>query len=101
MDGFTGSLLAIVNVAVRDPVAIGRNVTETVHVALTASDDPHVFVNGNSLAFAPVTSTLEMARGAVPAFESVTVWLALVVLSACPTKKSDVLFTPATGAIPT
>jgi hypothetical protein len=72
--------------AVRVPAALGVKVVEIVQAALTASVEGlngHVFVWAKSPAFAPLTPTLEIVKGAVPELVSVTDCAALVVPVSC------------------
>ena len=77
------ALSVIVTEAVRLPVADGVNVTLMEQFAFTASVAllaGQVLVCAKSLAFVPVTAMLEIVRGAVPEFVSVTLCAELVVV---------------------
>ena len=66
------ALSAMLSEADAAPVAVGWKVTEIVQEALAASDVPQVLVCEKAAALAPVKETLEIVRGAVPVFLSVT-----------------------------
>jgi hypothetical protein len=55
-----------VTAAVRDPFAVGLNVTLIVHLAPDATLDPQLFVWAKSLALAPVSAMLEMVSAPSP-----------------------------------
>jgi hypothetical protein len=65
-------LSVTVNVAVREPVAVGVNVTLMVQLELAASDVPQLFDWAKSPLLVPVMAMLEMLRLAVPVLDSVT-----------------------------
>src|ERR671922_206531 len=65
----------------RLPAADGLKVTEIVQLAATASEVPQVLVWLKSAALAPVIATAVMDSAAVPEFETVMVWAALLVLT--------------------
>ena len=70
-----GLLLALsvtVNVALRDPVAVGVNVTLIVQFPPAATLDPQVLVCPKSPELVPVKPTLVMVKAAPLGFESVT-----------------------------
>lgn len=67
----------MVNVPLRDPVAVGLKPTVTVQVAEAAKLVPQVFVSLKS----PVAARLVMLSPTVPVFVRVTFWLAPLVLS--------------------
>jgi hypothetical protein len=72
--------------AERLPVAAGVNVTETVHVALTASVAGaigQVLVWAKSAAFVPVIAMPLIESGDVPELWTVSVWDVLVVPTRC------------------
>ena len=71
-------LSVMVSVAAAGPVAEGVKVTEMVQLLLAARLARHVKVSANSDAFGPLMLILLMVNVAVPVFESVTVWGALV-----------------------
>jgi hypothetical protein len=83
--GLFVALLVMVSVPVREPDAVGRKLTFTVHDAPAAMDDPHVLLCRKS----PLTEIPETAAAAVPVLLTDTAWLALVVLSAWVAKVSD------------
>ncbi len=70
------------NVPVRVPSAVGRNVTLIEHLAPAASEPPQVLVSAKS----PLAEMLVIVKVALPLFVSVTVWAALVVPTAWPGK---------------
>jgi hypothetical protein len=76
--GELGALSARVNAAVKDPAAVGENVTEKVQLALIASDAPQVVVCANTLEFAPLRAKLVKLSAAFPVFVRVTVCATLV-----------------------
>src|SRR2546421_46789 len=65
--------------AERVPDAAGVKLTEIVQLPPAATLVPHVLDCLISDALVPVTQILVIVRAAVPAFESVIVWAALVV----------------------
>ena len=67
--------------AVREPVALGVNVTLMVQFAPVARVAPHEFVNAKFEAFVPVREMLVIVILAVPLLVNVTVLGLLVVLS--------------------
>jgi hypothetical protein len=79
--GVPGALSAMSRLAVRVPVALGENVTDTVQLDADAIVAPvHVSADlVKSAAFAPDRVTLLTISGAVPVFWTVTVCAALVV----------------------
>ena len=76
--GLFVALLVTVRLPVRVPDAVGVNVTLTVQEPPAAIDVPQLLVCAKS----PVAATLETDAAAVPVLVTVTVWAALVVLSA-------------------
>lgn len=81
--GLPDALSVMVTEAVRLPVADGVNVTLIEQFAFTASVAllaGQVLVCAKSLLFVPVTEMLEIVRGAVPEFVSVTLCAELVVV---------------------
>jgi hypothetical protein len=93
--GLPVALSVIVTAPVRPPAAVGVNVTLMVQEAPAASEVPQAFVCAKS----PVATMPEIASGAVPVLESVTVWAAEVVPTSCPVKVSDVGESAAVGAV--
>ena len=67
----------------RVPASAGVKVTEIVQFAPAATPLPHVLVWLKSDGLVPVTPMLVIERSAVPAFETMIVWAALVVPSFC------------------
>jgi hypothetical protein len=65
--------------AERAPTNAGAKVTEMVQFAPAATLLPHVLVWWKSDALVPVTAMLVIVKAAVPGFERVIVWAALVV----------------------
>ena len=63
----------------RAPTTDGVKVTEIVQLAAAAKLVPQVLVCWKSDALVPVAAMLVIDRAALPAFESVMVWAALVV----------------------
>ena len=73
------------------PVAVGLNSSETVQVALTASDVPQVSADlMNEVALVPVRVSEVRVRAAVPVFLMVTVWAAVVLPTVVEAKVSEV-----------
>ena len=75
------ALSAMATEANRLPAADGLKVTETVQLAPAATLTPQVLVWLKSAALVPVTATLVMDSAALPEFETVIVWAALIVLT--------------------
>ena len=73
-----GALSAIVIEAVRAPSPSGENVTVIVQLALAGYGPLHALVIAKSLAFAPVSSTVEICKAAAPELVRVTVCGGLV-----------------------
>jgi hypothetical protein len=65
--------------AVRAPLADGAKVTLMVQLAPEATELPQVLDWAKSLAFVPVTDTLEIVKAALPELLTVTAWAALAV----------------------
>ena len=65
--------------ALRDPVAVGVNVTLTWHCAPAAKVPPHVLILAKSPWLAPVIATCEIFKARRPAFVRVTTRAALLV----------------------
>jgi hypothetical protein len=63
----------------RAPTSAGVNVTDIVQLARAARLFPQVSISLKSVAFVPVTVMLVRLTVAVPGFETVSVWAALVV----------------------
>jgi hypothetical protein len=101
--GLSPASSPMLTLAVLDPVAVGANRTEIVHVAFTASvaglsgQSP---VCSKSLASAPTTAMPVMARAAVPEFLSVAVCTALVVPTTCGANANEVGVRATAGAVP-
>lgn len=70
------ALSARLSEAVFVPAMVGLKVTEMVHDALTASDEPQVLVCEYEAELLPVKETLAIVRAAVPVFLSVTAFTA-------------------------
>src|ERR1035437_7464837 len=88
-----GLLLAVsftFKVAVRVPVACGVNFTERVHLPLAATVVPQVLVWAKSLGSVPVKVMLLMVNAVDRLLVNVTVLAALVVLTGCAAKVSEV-----------
>jgi hypothetical protein len=79
--GLPVALSATDSDALRAPVAAGLKVTLMVQFAPAAKLVPQVLVCAKSAGFVPVNEMLLIANAAVPVFESVTVFAALVVLT--------------------
>ena len=77
--GLPVALSVAATVAVRVPEAAGVNVTLIVQLAPAATDVPHVLLSAKSPPLVPVTAILVMLKAALPVFESVIAWAALVV----------------------
>jgi hypothetical protein len=88
------------SVALRDPIAAGLNLTETVQVAAAASDPVQVLVKVKSPELAPEIVKLLKTSVAVPVFVAVTVSGLLVVLIFCVAKVSDAGDQDIPGAVP-
>ena len=73
------ALSATLTLAVRAPVAVGVNVTVIAQFAPVARLLPQVFVWLKSPLLVPVTVMPVMLNAAVPAFDSVTDWVVLLV----------------------
>ena len=73
------ALSVIATEADRLPVAEGVKVAEIVQLAPAASEVPQVLLWLKSAALVPVIATPAMDSAAVPEFETVIVWAALVV----------------------
>ena len=69
----------MVSVAVRDPAAVGVNVTLTAQFTPARNELPQVFVCAKSPELVPVRERLEMARVTIPVFVRVRVWTGLAV----------------------
>lgn len=67
----------IVSEAERAPLAVGVKVTLIVHIFPAAMELPQVLLWAKSLAFVPVTATLEMLRLPLPLLVTLTVWAVL------------------------
>ena len=80
--GLLASLSETLSVAVTEPVAVGVNVTLIVQLAPAARDDGHAFVCAKDDAPPPVMLTATPATNTALLFFSVTVFAALVVLTA-------------------
>lgn len=78
--GLPAALSMKVIAPVRDPVAVGVNVTLIVQLPPTTTVLPQVFVCPKS----PLAAILEMMSAAVPVLFSVSVWAALVVPTGVP-----------------
>ena len=76
--GLPAASSATERVAVRAPPPLGVNVTLIVQLAPAARVAPHVVVFAKLFAFVPEIEIPEMAIGALPVFESVTVRAVLV-----------------------
>lgn len=70
------------NVAVRESLMVGRNLTLIVQLEPAARLVPHVLVCEKLEAFVPPIAILLIVSAAVPVFDNVTVLAALVVLMA-------------------
>jgi hypothetical protein len=70
--GADGGLSVIVTQAVRDPAAVGVNVTLTVQEAFSASEAGQLLVCSKSPEFAPVIVMLEMPSVLGPLLVTVT-----------------------------
>jgi hypothetical protein len=88
------------SVALRDPVAAGLNLTETVQVVPAASDPVQVLVKLKSPGLAPEIVKPLKTNVAVPVFVAVTVSGPLVVFTVCAAKISDVGDQDTPGAVP-
>ena len=75
------ALSATLTEAERAPTNAGVKVTETLQLAPAATLLPHVFVWLKSDALLPVTPMPVMDSAALPVFDTVIVWTALVVLT--------------------
>ena len=73
--GLPEALSATVSEPDRAPMAVGVKVTLTVQLAPEARELPQVFVSAKS----PVVEIPEIVSGAFPVFESVALWMGLVV----------------------
>ena len=76
--GLPSALSAMVTDAVREPPAVGLNVTLMVQLAFTARVAAHVLVSPKSPALVPVTLIELIVMVALPVFVSVTDCAALV-----------------------
>jgi hypothetical protein len=94
------ALPVITRLAVRDPAAAGSNETLIVQLAPAETGAPQPLARLKSLAFVPVTPTLERDNVALPVFVSVTGWLALVVATLWLAKVRLVVERLATGPEP-
>jgi hypothetical protein len=63
---------------VAGPAAPAANITDIVHVALTARELPQLFEEAKLAALAPVMLMPEIASAAVPVLDKVMDWAALV-----------------------
>jgi len=77
--GLPLALSTMLTAALRDPAAVGVNVTLIAQFAPDATPLAQVFVWAKSPEFVPLRPTLVTLRAASPVFESVTVFAALVV----------------------
>ena len=84
--GLPLALSTMLTAALRDPVAAGVNVTLKEQLAFAATLVLQVFVWAKSPEFAPVSPTLVTLRAALPVFDSVTAFAALVVPIFCELK---------------
>jgi hypothetical protein len=80
--GLPVAVSAIANEAERLPLVLGVNVTLTVQLELAASELPQLLVWAKSAESEPRIAILEIVSEALPGFESVIVWLPLVLLTA-------------------
>lgn len=85
--------------AVRDPLAVGLNVTLIEQFAPAATLVPHVVVWEKSLLFAPVTAMELIVSGAFPLLLSATCCAALVVPTACVMNVSEAGARATEGAV--
>jgi len=100
--GLLGASLGMSSLAVRDPMALGANLTSTEQVPLGATVAPeHVSVpTGKSPGFVPDVATVPRWRSSVPVLVTVTVFGELVVPTGwLPKLRLDALRLTA-GAIP-
>src|ERR1019366_7427135 len=81
--GLSPALSFTVNAAVRDPPAVGVNVTLTVQFAAGASVKPQVDVRAKSPLLVPVNTIELRFNVSLPLFVIVTVCAVLVVATAC------------------
>jgi hypothetical protein len=94
--GLPEALSVMLNVPVRVPVAVGVKVTLTVQLLLTARLVPQLLVCVKS----PLAVMLAMLAAAVPVFDTVTGWDALLLPSTCAAKVRLLVETVMTGAVP-
>jgi hypothetical protein len=93
-------LSVIVKFAVREPEAVGENVTLMTQLAFEATELPHVLVCAKSPEFVPVNPMLLTVKAALPVLVKVTVWTLLVEPTFCPANVRLEGLTPAVGAVP-
>jgi hypothetical protein len=79
--GAPGALSLTERLAVRDPFAVGANVTLIVQLAPAATLDPHVFVWLKSDGLAPVSAIFVTLRASFPVFVRVAFWGELLTCS--------------------
>jgi hypothetical protein len=89
--GLPLALSTMLTAALRDPVALGENVTLIEQFAPDETLLPQVFVWAKSPEFVPVRPTLVTLRAALPVFDSVTVCAGLVVPIFCELKVRPVV----------
>jgi len=98
--GLPVALSEIWMLATREPVELGENVAEMLHVAFAASEDGQSLVCAKSPAFVPATLMLEIVSGAVPELRRVDDCAALVVDTGCEPNVKLAGVSVTAGAVP-